>query len=256
VAFFVNGISFLAVIASLLWMRLAGSPERPAQERTSVLTEVREGARYVLGQQTILVLMSLVAVSSFLARPYSTLMPVMADVQLGESSKSVVALLCNGSLQFFECRSPEALPLGLLLSAVGLGAMVGAFLVASLPKGARRGRLLTFGNLALPASLLLFVLSRSFILSFFLLVLVGMAQVFQNSLANTLLQITTPDHLRGRVMSQYSLISGGMHHLGGLQAGFMADWISAPLSIGLGAAVSLVYGAFVALRFPRVRNLG
>ena len=86
------------------------------------------------------------------------------------------------------------------------------------------------------------------------MVLVGMGQVFQNALANTMLQITAPDHLRGRVMSQYSMVSQGMHQLGGLQAGFVADWIGAPLSVGIGAALSLFYGIFVFIRFPRVRE--
>ncbi len=255
VAFSLNAVSFLAVIASLLLMRGLASPQRMVKAETPVLTEVKEGARYVLGQQTILVLMSLVAVSSFLARPYSTLMPVLADVLVGDSARPVVSYLCEGESSLLKCQTPEALPLGLLLSAVGLGAVVGAFLVASLPAGARRGRWLTLGNLALPALLLVFVSSRSFLLALFLLVMIGMFQVFQNSLANTLLQITTPDHLRGRVMSQYSLVSGGMHHLGGLQAGFMADWIGAPASVGAGAAVALLYGTFVALRYKKVREM-
>jgi len=255
IAFTVNGVSFLAVIGSLLMMRGLVKPKSGREDQAPILVEIKEGARYVLKQQTILVLMSLVAVSSFLARPYSTLMPVFADVMLGESSQPVVAFICNGENPLLQCRTPAALPLGLLLSAVGVGAVIGAFVVASLPHGARRGWLLTIGNLALPSFLLFFVLSRSFLLAFVLLILVGMSQVFQNSLANTLLQITTPDHLRGRVMSQYSLISGGMHHLGGLQAGFMADWLSAPLSVGLGAGVSLAYGVFVALRYPRLRQL-
>ena len=255
IAFTVNGVSFLAVIGSLLMMRGLAKPQPKKEGQAPILDEIKEGARYVLKQQTILVLMSLVAVSAFLARPYSTLMPVFADVLLGESSQPVVAFLCNGENPVLQCRTPEALPLGLLLSAVGVGAVIGAFVVASLPGGARRGWWLTIGNLALPSLLMLFVLSRSFLLSMLLLILVGMSQVFQNSLANTLLQITTPDSLRGRVMSQYSLISGGMHHLGGLQAGLMADWLSAPLSVGLGAGISLFYGLFVALRYPRLRDL-
>ena len=72
---------------------------------------------------------------------------------------------------------------------------------------------------------------------------------------NTFLQITAPDELRGRVMSLYSLISQGMTHLGGLQAGFVADWIGAPLSVGLGAALSLVYGMYIAVRYCQVRNM-
>jgi predicted MFS family arabinose efflux permease len=171
------------------------------------------------------------------------------------SAQSVVEFLCNGAVHALTCQEPEALPLGMLYSAIGIGAVAGAFLVASLPASARRGRLLTLGNLALPTMLIAFAFSQTFIISLGLMVLVGMAQVFQNALANTLLQIHSPDDLRGRVMSQYSLVSQGMHQLGGLQAGFVADSIGATLSVAIGAALSLAYGIFVFFRFPRVREM-
>ena len=85
--------------------------------------------------------------------------------------------------------------------------------------------------------------------------LTGLTRVMQNAMANTLLQVMAPDELRGRVMSFYSLVSQGMTHLGGLQAGFAADWVGAPLSIGIGAGVSLLYGVFVALHYRQVREL-
>ena len=255
VAFFLNGLSFLAVIISLLLM--TDLPRvLTKQESSPIVAHTIAGVKYVLGQQTLLILMSLIAVSSFLSRPYQTLMPVFSNITLKESAQPIVAILCNGTKSFvLNCRAPEALPLGMLLSAVGLGAILGAFLVASLPEHAPRGRMLTVGNLAFPFLLLVFVNSHSMVLSLVVMVLVGLSHVFQNAMANTLLQLTSPDHLRGRVMSLYSLVSHGMHHLGGLQAGFVADWIGAPLSVGLGAGVSLIYGLFVAFRYREVRNL-
>lgn len=255
VAFFLNSLSFLAVIFSLLSMQ--NLPPQPVEqhEDVKVLTYMKEGVRFVRGQQTLLILMSLVAVNSFLSRPYQTLMPVFADRMLKDGAQPVVAFLCGGGDTLFRCRAPEALPLGLLLAAVGLGAVMGALLVASLPASARRGRVLTLGNLGLPLLLLFFVNSRSFPVSLFLMFFVGMGQILQNAMANTLLQITAPDRLRGRVMSLYSLVTQGMTHVGGLQAGFVADWVGAPMSVGVGAAVALSYGAFVALRYPRVREL-
>jgi len=255
VAFFLNSLSFLAVITSLLFMRNLPQSNQQKQQLTQVVSHTIEGIRYVIGQQLLLVLMSLVAVTSFLSRPYQTLLPVFADRMLKGSAQPVIAFLCFGEHHIMTCQQPEALPLGLLLSAVGVGAVTGAFLVASLPEHARRGRWLTLGNLGLPILLLAFVNSQFFALSLFLMVLVGLGQVFQNTLANTLLQITAPDNLRGRVMSQYSLVTQGMHQLGGLQAGFVADWIGAPLSIGIGAGVSLAYGIFVFFRYPRVREM-
>jgi len=254
-AFFVNSFSFLAVIVSLLMMKGLPKPIVVQQEKTKPLAHTLAGVRFVFGQQTLLILMSLVAVSSFLSKPYQTLMPVFADVNLKESARPMVAFLCNREHAVLSCQSPEALPLGLLLAAVGIGAVFGALLVASLPEGARRGWVLTFGTLSFPLLLLLFVSSNSMLLSLLLMALTGLTRVMQNAMANTLLQITAPDALRGRVMSFYSLVSQGMTHLGGLQAGFAADWVGAPVSIGVGAAGSLVYGAFIAVRFRQVRNL-
>ena len=97
------------------------------------------------------------AISSFLSRPYQTLMPVFADGMLKESGQALVAILCQGNFAVMNCKAPAAIPLGLLLSAVGLGAVVGAFLVASLPDNARRGQMLTIGNIAFPFFLLFFV---------------------------------------------------------------------------------------------------
>lgn len=253
-AFMVNSLSFLAVIVSLLMMKdlLQVSSEH---KKSNALAHMAEGIRYVVSQQTLLILMGLVAVSSFLSKPYQTLMPVFADVNLRESAQPMIAFLCNEKYVWLNCRAPEALPLGLLLAAVGIGAVIGALIVASLPGHAHRGWVLTFGNLSFPLFLLLFVSSSSMTFSLVLMTLTGLTRVMQNAMANTLLQITAPDALRGRVMSFYSLVSHGTTQLGGLQAGFMADWVGAPISVGVGAVVSLVYGAFVALRYKQVRNL-
>jgi MFS family permease len=255
VAFLLNSLSFLAVIGSLVWMRDLPQSSQHMTEDRHVSAHTVEGIRFIFRQQTLLVLMSLVAVSSFLSMPYSTLMPVFANEVLPESAQPLVRLFCSGEFLSLQCQAPEALPLGLLLTAVGLGAVMGALLVASLPERARRGWVLSFGNLASPLCLLIFAVSRSMALSLALMLLVGICYVMQNAVANTLLQIHAPDELRGRVMSLYSLVSQGMTHVGGLQAGFVADWIGAPLSVGLGAAVSLAYGLFVAIRYKRVREL-
>jgi predicted MFS family arabinose efflux permease len=254
-AFFINSLSFFAVIVSLLLMRNLPQPHPSKQRLPQVLSDASAGVRFVLSQQLLLVLMSLVAVTSFLSRPYQTLLPVFSDNMLTGSAQNLVDFLCNGALRTLTCQQPEALPLGLLYSAIGIGAVSGAVMVASLPQQARRGWLLTIGNLGLPVLLLVFVNSQVFVVSLVLMAMVGMGQVFQNTLANTLLQIHSPDDLRGRVMSQYSLVTQGMHQLGGLQAGIVADWIGAPLSVAIGASLSLIYGVFVFFKFPRVREM-
>ena len=281
-AFFLNGLSFVAVIVCLMIMRNLPQSSR-SRGGDGLKSHMAEGVRFVFKQQAILVLMSLIAVSAFLSMPYNTLMPVFANKVLTDSAQPMVVFLCGepqpgqtGSLStaqsqptvsgptptqdggkrgLITCQEPEALPLGILLTVVGIGAVMGALLVASLPDTARRGRMLTAGNLAFPLVLLFFAMSRSFVLSLVLMVLTGISFVWQNALANTLLQLITPDELRGRVMSLYSLTFQGMMRVGGLQAGLVADWIGAPLSVGIGAAISLAYGLFIAVRFPKVREM-
>jgi hypothetical protein len=214
-----------------------------------------EGLRYVIDQRIILLLISVVAVSAFLSMPYSTLMPVFADRVLKQSAQPVVALLCDGPQSVLKCRAPEALPLGMLLTAIGIGAVVGSLWVASMPTHARRGGWLTVGNLAFPALLIGFALSRSFLLSLVLLVGVGMSFVAQNALANTLIQIIVPDEVRGRVMSLYTLTFQVMMRAGGLQAGLLADSLGPTITVAGGAVVSLLYGLFIALRHPRLRKM-
>lgn len=252
-AFLINALTFVAVIVSLLLMR--NLPRSSAPATVGLARHMAEGVSYVIGQRALLVLMSMVAVSAFLSMPYSTLMPVFANDVLRESAGAVVQTLCYGPLPFLRCQTPEALPLGMLLTMVGLGALAGALVIASLPEGAYRGRVLTAGNLIFPATLIVFSQSRAFLLSLVCLGLVGFSFVAQNTLANTLIQVTTPDTMRGRVMSLYSLTTQSMMRLGGLQAGLVADRIGAALAVGLDATLSLGYGAFVALRFPRVREM-
>jgi MFS family permease len=254
-AFFINGLSFIAVIISLLMMRGLPKPIFHADAGTSPLKYMTGGVRFILQRQTVLILISLIAVSAFLSMPYNTLLPVFASDVLKQSALPTVVVFCSSISLHAGCQAPEALPLGMLYSMLGIGAVIGALVVASLPTNARRGKLLTLGNLAFPLFLLLFAFSSQFSISLFLMLFIGFSFVWQNALANTLLQFITPDELRGRVMGVYTMTFQTMFRLGGLQAGFVADWLGAPLSVGIGAALSLIYGVFVAIRYPKVRQL-
>lgn len=254
-AFFLNGLTFVAVLASMLMMRGLPRPKTSLESQVDPLKHMAGGIQFILKRQTILVLVSLIAVSAFLSMPYNTLLPVFATDVLQESAQPVVEAICGSNSLSMGCQAPEALPLGLLYSMIGVGAVVGALVVASLPANARRGLLLTLGNLAFPAFLLLFAFSVNFTVSLILTLFIGFSFVWQNALANTLLQFVTPDELRGRVMAVYSMTFQAMFRLGGLQAGFVADWLGAAISVGMGAALSLLYGIFVAIRYPKLRNL-
>jgi MFS family permease len=249
-AFLINGLTFTAVIFSLIFMRNLPVIARKSREQVNLSRHMLEGLRFIGGHRAIFYLVTLVAVSAFLSMPYSTLMPVFAGNVLGQSASPVVSAICG----VVHCQAPEALPLGALLTTVGLGALVGALVVASLPASTPYGRFLTVGNLAFPLLLLIFSASHSFLLSLLVLFLVGISFVWQNALANTMLQLVSPDELRGRIMSVYTMVFQASSRLGGLQAGFMADWVSAPFSVGLGALISLGYGLFVAIKVPEIRK--
>lgn len=252
-AFLINALSFVAVIISLLMMRNLPQSSKRA-EGDSAFEHMIGGFRFAARNQSIAILISLVAVSAFLSMPYNTLMPVFAKNILAESGQPIVNAVCSGSRPILKCQSPEALLLGILMTAVGIGAVVGALFVASMTTQ-RRGLLLTLGNLAFPLFLLIVAVSPSFILSTFMLLLIGVSFVLQNALVNTLLQLATPDEVRGRVMAVYSMTFQTTMRLGGFQAGVMADWVSAQFSLGIGAVLSLGYGLFVALRYPAVRKM-
>ena len=253
-AFLLNALSFVAVIVSLFMMHDLPQSSRPPHTGNT-LAHMAGGIRYVMTSQTLLVLMSMVAISAFLSMPYSTLMPVFGGDVLRASAQPVVEFLCGDDALQPQCENPDALPLGMLMTMVGIGAVIGSLTVASLSENAHKGRLLTVGNLGFPLVLFLFSLSRSFLFSLVILLLAGFTFVWQNALVNTMLQLSVEDDKRGRVMGIYTLSFQVMMRVGGLQAGFMTDSFGAPFSVGIGSVLSIVYGLFVTLRYPRVRGL-
>jgi MFS family permease len=247
-AFLVNGLSFLAVIAGLLMMRLPPQPKEVKQPKMGA--HLKEGLSYFTHNTTLLVLMSLVAVSAFLSMPFITLMPIFAGKTLAVSAQPVVEAACG----VMTCQNPEAVTYGLMMGVFGMGALAGALIVGTY--GDRgRGKLLTLGNLLFPATLLIFALSQSLWLTLVVLLGVGVAFILQNALTNTLVQVTSPDHMRGRIMSIYSMVFQGMMRAGGMQAGFTETLVGAPLAVASGALLSLVYGVFVFFRWPQIRRM-
>jgi MFS family permease len=252
-AFFLNALTFLAIIVSLVLMRLPARP--PTKREIKLSSHLREALQYLRGHRTLLVLFSLVAVTAFLSRPYVVLLPVFAKDVLSSSAQPLLEAVCTGTGALFDCQSPNALTYGLLMAAMGLGSVIGALFVASLSNGASRGRLLTVGSIAFPGFVLAMALSRSFSLTSVLLVVIGVSFVTESVLANTLIQLHVPDELRGRVMSFYSLAVLGMTRVGGIQAGLLGDLFGAPLAVAVGAVICLAYALLVAWRYPRLRRM-
>jgi len=136
---------------------------------------------------------------------------------------------------------------GVLMAASGIGALAGALITASLGGFTRRGWLLILVTIALGVSLLAFSQSTWIIASIGLVIVVGGTSTLMMSLANTLLQGIVPDTMRGRVMSVYTLIAGGLMPLGSMILGSLGELIGVPLAVGLGGVITTI----VALVFVR-----
>lgn len=208
--FFLNGLSFIAVIAGLLMMRLPAfvAPQHSA----SAWAHAAEGFAYVWHHRRMRMMLILFAIVGIFGWSYSVLMPAYATdvLKVGESRY------------------------GALLSANGLGALVGALTVASLGHHLSR-RFLVLGGLAVfSATLLLLSVARSYSLALVLLAVGGWGMLLFFSTINTLLQLSASDNMRGRVMGIWALVFGGMMPIGGLTAGALAShWgVSAAVAVG------------------------
>lgn len=227
--FFANGVSYIAVIIGLFLMRVAPPTYRKAG--ASPLAHVIEGFRFVRHTAPIRAILLLLGLVSFVAMPYTVLMPIFADRILHGGARA----------------------LGLLMGATGVGALFGALTLASKTGVRGLGRWVAFACAGFGVSLILFAFSRYLWLSALLLLPVGFCMMLQMSSSNTLIQVMVPDHLRGRVMSVYSMMFMGMAPFGAFFAGALADRLGAPLTVSMGAVATLGGAALFWLRLPNFR---
>lgn len=229
--FTINGASFLAVIAALLLMKL--KPSVMNRQGSSAFSDLKEGLSYVATHPSIRVLVALVAVTSLFGLSFATLIPAWAvRVLRGDATTN-----------------------GLLQSARGVGALASSLMIASLGRFKIKGKLLTAGSIVFPAMLLAFAFVRLLPFSLLILVGAGAALILIFNLANALVQTLSPDTLRGRVMSIYSLTFFGLLPIGSLLAGAVAERTGEPNTVVLGSLVTLGFALLIFLLFPRVRQL-
>lgn len=225
-----NGASYLAVLASLFMMRIDPPAGRPAGGR--MLGHLAEGVRYAFGFTPIRVLLTHVAVVSLFAMPFTVLLPVVA----GETLRG----------------GPETL--GFLMSAIGLGALVGALYLAARPTVRGLGRVIALAAVLFGAGLVAVSISRVLWLSVLCLGFAGFGMMAQMAASNTVLQTIVDDDKRGRVMSLYTVAFIGISPIGSLLAGAAADRLGANLTIALGGGVGIAAGALFATRLPLIRH--
>lgn len=228
--FLIDGISYLAVIVSLLVMRVG--PQPPHAGRKNTLQELAEGWRYVSGSESIRSILLLLALISLLGMPYTVLMPVFAGQVLHGGPHT----------------------LGYLMAAIGVGALVGAIGLAIRKTVLGLGRVVPLSAAIFGAALIGFAFSRSLWLSITLLLATGYGMMRNLAASNTLLQTILEEGKRGRVMSFYSMAFAGMSPFGSLLAGVAAARVGAPATVAASGVFCIAGALLFARQLPRMRE--
>lgn len=227
--FTIDAISYVAVIASLLAMRIVKIERTRAETR--VWEELSDGFRYVAHFAPVRESLLLLALVGTMGVPYTVLMPAIAS-----------SVLHGG---------PHTL--GYLMTASGVGALCGALYLASRTSVLGLGRAIVVATMTFGAGLIAFSFSRSVWLSLLILPFVGGGMMVEMASTNTILQTIVDDQMRGRVMAFYTMSFLGTAPLGSLLAGFVADHIGPMKTILVGGTSCIIGGALFALRLPKLR---
>ncbi len=229
ICFLIDGVSYIAVIFSLLAMQL--KPRKIVPPNARPFQQLKDGFIYAFGFPPIRAILLLLALVSFVAMPYTILVPVFVTDILGGNSET----------------------LGFLMAGSGLGAFAGAIYLSSRQTVRGLGKIIAFAPVILGVGLIAFSLSRNFWLSFLIMPVIGCGMILQVASSNTLLQTIVEDDKRGRVMSLFTMSFMGTVPLGNLAAGALAHYIGAPNTLILGG-ICCMAGAFVFYKqLPRLK---
>jgi predicted MFS family arabinose efflux permease len=229
--FTINGISFVAVIIALLLMKI--KPASAPLRRASALADLKEGVRYVAGNNSVRILILNMGVSSVFGLSLVTLLPAWSVEILGG----------------------DVTTNGILLCARGVGAFIGALMVAIVSRLNIKGKLWSAGSFVMPLTILAFAPVRWLPLSALVLVGLGWSFMIQANTSNALVQIQVPDILRGRVMGIFTLTFFGCMPVGALLAGLLASRIGEPTTVLLSGLILLGFAGLIHLRFPEIRQI-
>jgi MFS family permease len=229
--FLIDGVSYVAVIGSLIAMRL--TPEMVKPTTDSMLAQLKEGWTYVSGFAPVRTILLLFAIVSLMGWPFTVLMPIFAG-----------NILHGG---------PHTL--GFLMGAVGIGALVSAISLALRKSVLGLGRMIPIATSSLGIGLILFGMSKMLWLSLLLMLVCGFGMMQQMAASNTIIQTIVEDSKRGRVMSFYAMAFVGMAPFGSLLAGGLAHAIGAPRTVMLSGVCCVAGAAWFVTQMPTIRRL-
>jgi MFS family permease len=228
--FLIDGFSYVAVIIALLRMRIAAPPAVPAVVR-SARHQLKEGFSYALGFRPIRSIILLLGLVSLVGVPYSVLMPVFAT-----------KVFAGG---------PHTL--GLLMTASGGGALLGALWLAQRKSVVGLGRVIPTASALFGIGLILFSLTKVLWLALPCLTIAGFGFMVQMASSNTVIQTIVDDEKRGRVMSFYMMAFLGTAPFGSLIAGFLSQHIGAPYTLMIGGVCCIAGATWFARALPAIR---
>lgn len=219
-----TGITFLLSLP-----RLGGDPERA---RRGFSQDMQDGIEYMYRNGIIRTLVLITIFCTLLAQPYQFMLPIFA--------RDILRV--------------EQVGLGWMMAMIGIGAVVGNLIIASLGEHPSKARLLLFITVAMGLLLAIFSFSTVYILSLFWLLLLGLCSSGFNTLANTMLQTYSSDGMRGRVLSVMT-VAFGLGPLGAVPLGAVAQFAGAPFSLGLAGVLVVLAGVVIAIFHKAFRQL-
>jgi MFS family permease len=228
--FFLNAVSFLAVLLALFWMELPPPVKIPRMPMRAALAELKDFVKQNQNLKLILILMTVV---SIFGQSYFVLVPILARNVLGAGPRGF----------------------GILMAMSGLGAFLGGLALAR--RLTRRPPMPSFlwGLAIFLVGLLALSLCRNFHLALGAMFLIGVGMVTQLSTGNSLLQLNVPDQMRGRMMSLFSLIIIGSVPFGSMLYGIVATYVGPSLTLTMGSLTAGALSGFILLRYPNLRQL-
>src|SRR5437764_7298687 len=228
--FYINAISYLAVVVALLRMRPV--PIIGTSGAVTMLESIREGLAYIRQDVVVKWIVILAAATALFARPYIQLLPAVAH----------------------EVLKVGAVELSWMLAASGVGALAGALATSALGNLRRRGAVLIGSAVAFGLFLVAFTLQRSLVVSLPILVLIGFSTMVFLGMANGLLQTRSPDHLRGRVMSVYTMVFMGLMPLGSMVMGSIGSVVGTAGGLLAGGVVCTFVALYAGARIAPLRE--
>ncbi len=227
--FAIDGASYIAVVASLLMMRVPAS--NIARATTSMFEQLREGWAYVIHFRPIRTILSLFALLSLMGMPFMVLMPIFASQVLHGGAHT----------------------LGYLMGASGVGALISAISLALRKSVRGLTTMIQIAAVMFGTGLILFGLSHLLVLSLLLMIVVGFGMMQGLAASNTVIQTLVPEDKRGRVMSYYTMAFVGMAPFGSLLAGALAHRFGASHAVMITGTLCLIGAAWFTTQLKSVR---